>query len=45
MTAKMAAAIPNAACHVLDDQHHMMPILAAQRVNGVLKAFLETCFR
>lgn len=45
MTSKLAVAIPNAESHVLEDQHHMMPLLAADRVNTVLKEFLETCFR
>jgi len=45
MTSKMTAAIAGAEYHVLEDQHHMMPILAAERVNAVLKTFLGTCFR
>ncbi|MEM1200369.1 MAG: alpha/beta fold hydrolase [Pseudomonadota bacterium] len=40
MAEKMAGAIPNAELHVLDDQHHMMPTLAADRVNRIIAAFL-----
>lgn len=44
MTRKMADAIPNAEAHVLDDQHHMMPVLDAKRVNPILQTFLEKCW-
>ncbi|MGI9404750.1 MAG: alpha/beta fold hydrolase [Hyphomicrobiaceae bacterium] len=43
MSRKMAAAIPDAECHVLASQHHMMPVLDADRVNGLLLGFLERC--
>ena len=42
MTRKIAAAIANAESHVLKDQHHMMPILAADRVNSIIHRFLNT---
>ena len=44
MARKMADAIPNAELHVLDDQHHMMPTLAAGRVNQILLQFLRRVF-
>ncbi len=40
MAAKMAAAIPDSELHVLDDQHHMMPVLDAGRVNPIIARFL-----
>lgn len=43
MARKMADAIPDAELHVLEDQHHLMPTLAAERVNDVLLSFLRRC--
>lgn len=40
MAQKMARAIPDSELHILDDQHHMMPTLAADRVNRIILAFL-----
>ncbi len=40
MAQKMARAIPNAELHILEDQHHMMPTLAAPRVNRIMLEFL-----
>ncbi len=44
MARKMADAIPDAELHILEDQHHMMPTLAADRVNEIMLRFLERCF-
>lgn len=43
MSAKMAEAIPNAELHILDGQHHKMPILDADRVNAIVLDFLSRC--
>lgn len=44
MARKMADAIPDAELHILEDQHHMMPTLAADKVNEIILRFLERCF-
>ncbi|MEM7408513.1 MAG: alpha/beta hydrolase [Pseudomonadota bacterium] len=45
MAERMAAAIPDAQLHVLDGQRHMMPVLDAERVNPIIRRFLdEKCF-
>ena len=44
MARKMAGAIPDAYLHILEDQHHMMPTLAADRVNAIIARFLQRCF-
>ena len=41
MARKMAAAIPNAELRILAGQHHMMPVLDADRVNAMLLDFLS----
>jgi pimeloyl-ACP methyl ester carboxylesterase len=41
MSEAMAAAIPNARLRILERQQHMMPVLAADRVNAELRAFLS----
>lgn len=41
MAQKMANALPDAELHILDGQHHMMPVLDADRVNGILLKFLS----
>ena len=41
MAQKMADAIPHAQAHILEDQHHMMPTLAADRVNRIIIDFLD----
>ena len=41
MSRAMAAEIPNARLAIIRDQQHMMPVLAAERVNAELRAFLE----
>lgn len=43
MARKMAEAIPNAELHVLDGQHHLMPVLDAGRVNAIMLEFLSKC--
>ncbi len=43
MSCKMAGAIPNAELQILDGQHHLMPMLDADRVNGILLDFLSRC--
>ncbi len=43
MARKMAGAIPRSELHILDDQHHMMPTLAADPVNGIILNFLKRC--
>ncbi len=40
MSEAMAAAIPNARLRILERQQHMMPVLAAARVNAELRGFL-----
>ena len=40
MAHKMADALPDAELHILDDQHHMMPVLDADRVNAIILKFL-----
>ena len=45
MARKMAAAIPDAQLHILDGQHHLMPVLDAARVNAILLDFLSTRVR
>ena len=40
MARKMASEIPDAELHILDGQHHMMPVLDADRVNSVIQDFL-----
>ena len=42
MSQAMAADIPNARLRVLERQQHMMPVLAAERVNAELREFLGT---
>ncbi|NNF77696.1 MAG: alpha/beta hydrolase, partial [Rhizobiales bacterium] len=44
MARKMAEAIPDAELHILEDQHHMMPTLAADRVNEIILRFLKRCW-
>lgn len=44
MARKMAEAIPDAELHILEDQHHMMPTLAAERVNDIILRFLKRCW-
>ncbi|MEM7172004.1 MAG: alpha/beta fold hydrolase [Pseudomonadota bacterium] len=41
MARKMAAALPKSELHILEDQHHMMPVLDAARVNGILIDFIN----
>ena len=43
MANKMAGAIPGAELHVLDGQHHMMPLLDADRVNALIAGFVSKC--
>jgi pimeloyl-ACP methyl ester carboxylesterase len=40
MSEALAAAIPDARLRVLERQQHMMPVLAADRVNAELRGFL-----
>ena len=42
MSEAMASDIPNARLVIIGDQQHMMPVLAAERVNAELRAFLDT---
>ena len=44
MSRKIAAAIPDSECRILEGQHHMMTLLDAERVNGILLGFLPRCF-
>jgi (E)-2-((N-methylformamido)methylene)succinate hydrolase len=41
MSKAMAAEIPNARLAIIEHQQHMMPVLAAERVNVELRTFLE----
>ena len=41
MAKAMAAAIPDAELHILDRQQHMMPVLDAIRVTGLMRGFLD----
>ena len=43
MARKMAAAIPRPELHILDGQHHMMPVLDADRVNAIIVEFISRC--
>ena len=43
MARKMADAIPGAELRILDGQHHMMPVLDADRVSTELLEFLSGC--
>jgi (E)-2-((N-methylformamido)methylene)succinate hydrolase len=42
MSEAMVADIPNARLRILERQQHMMPVLAAERVNAELEAFLAS---
>jgi pimeloyl-ACP methyl ester carboxylesterase len=41
MSEAMAHAIPNSELHILDRQQHMMPVLDATRVTGLMRGFLD----
>ena len=41
MSEAMAKAIPDAELHILDRQQHMMPVLDAVRVTGLMRGFLD----
>ncbi len=41
MAEAMAAAIPDSELHILDRQQHMMPVLDAIRVTGLMRGFLD----
>ena len=41
MARKMAGAIAGSELHILDGQHHMLPLLDRARVNGIINAFLK----
>ena len=43
MARKMAEAISDAEFHVLSGQHHMMPLLDADRVNALIAGFVARC--
>ena len=43
MARKMADALPDAELHILNGQHHMMPVLDADRVNAVIADFVSKC--
>jgi len=43
MARKMAGAIPGAELHILSGQHHMMPLLDADRVNALIASFVSRC--
>jgi len=40
MARKMAADLPDARLHILDNQQHCMPVLDADRVNAIIESFL-----
>jgi pimeloyl-ACP methyl ester carboxylesterase len=41
MSEAMAHAIPNSELHILDRQQHMMPVIDAIRVTGLIRGFLD----
>ena len=41
MSEAMTKAIPDAELHILDRQQHMMPVLDAVRVTGLMRGFLD----
>ncbi|NNE24960.1 MAG: alpha/beta fold hydrolase [Rhizobiales bacterium] len=45
MAQMMASAIPDAQLHILDGQHHLMPVLDAARVNAIVLDFLSRHIR
>lgn len=44
MARKMAAELPDARLHILDNQQHCMPVLDAGRVNAIIRGFLADVF-
>lgn len=44
MARTMAEVIPDAELHILEDQHHMMPMLASRQVNKTILNFLQRCW-
>ena len=44
MARRMAADLPDARLHILDNQQHCMPVMDAERVNGIVLTFLDEVF-